>query len=444
MDYLPTLDLDKFFLACNPANWLDVSKPDDKHYYINFADVRGGDRIDQMIKIINRLPAPTCQLFTGHIGCGKSTELLRLKDELERQNFHVTYFEVTTELDVNDVDVSDVLLAIAHQVSVSVEAIGIKLRPNLLLRVLQDVVEVLKTPIDEINLGAEFSVGIGKFTAQMKQSPQQRNQLRLLLEPRTRNLLEAINSEIFNRTSEELRKRGKAGLVLIIDNLDRITDRPRFETRPQPEYLFIDRGLQLGQLNCHKVYTFPPKLMFSNDAAELQLRLGEGRPFQVLPMVPTRYRDGRKYSEGMKLLRQMIMARAFPDKSSEERLTLISKIFDSPETLDRLCEISGGHLRQLLKLLFRCLMQQEPPLLAGTLEQAIRDECGDYCRAIEDEEWQLLAQVHQRKQVSGIERYQILLKSLFVFEYRERQGTWFDINPILAEAEQFKQIMGGK
>jgi hypothetical protein len=27
---------------------------------------------------------PTCQLFTGHIGCGKSTELLQLKLELKQ------------------------------------------------------------------------------------------------------------------------------------------------------------------------------------------------------------------------------------------------------------------------------------------------------------------------------------------------------------------------
>jgi len=55
--------------------------------------------------------------FTGHIGCGKSTELLRLKTELEQQGFHVVYFESSQDLDMADVDISDILLAIASSCS---------------------------------------------------------------------------------------------------------------------------------------------------------------------------------------------------------------------------------------------------------------------------------------------------------------------------------------
>lgn len=42
---------------------------------------------------------PTCNLFTGHIGCGKSTELLRLQVELEKADFHVVYFESSEDLE---------------------------------------------------------------------------------------------------------------------------------------------------------------------------------------------------------------------------------------------------------------------------------------------------------------------------------------------------------
>ena len=57
---------------------------------------------------------PTCELFTGHIGCGKSTELLRLKAELEQEGFHVVYFESSQDLEIGDVDITDIMLAIAH------------------------------------------------------------------------------------------------------------------------------------------------------------------------------------------------------------------------------------------------------------------------------------------------------------------------------------------
>ena len=54
--------------------------------------------------------------------------------------------------------------------------------------------------------------------------------------------------------------------------------------------------------------------------------------------------------------------------------------------------------------------------------------------AITDDEWGLLRQVQQRKWVSGDDGYRILVHSRFVYEYRDTQGSWFEINPILAEA----------
>jgi thymidylate kinase len=69
--------------------------------------------------------------FTGHIGCGKSTELQRLKAELEEQGFRLVYFESSQVMDMADVDITDILLAIARQVSESLEAIQIELQRDL-------------------------------------------------------------------------------------------------------------------------------------------------------------------------------------------------------------------------------------------------------------------------------------------------------------------------
>jgi hypothetical protein len=62
----------------------------------------------------------------------------------------------------------------------------------------------LQTPID-FSLGAELSLGIAKVTAQTKESPKLRNQLRDYLEPRTSNILKSINDELLipaNRETE--------------------------------------------------------------------------------------------------------------------------------------------------------------------------------------------------------------------------------------------------
>ncbi|NEQ20911.1 MAG: AAA family ATPase, partial [Microcoleus sp. SIO2G3] len=249
------LHLLTFFKACNPAKTLIVGNPDDRQYYIDFSSVRGGRIIEALGRTITRLSPdePTCQLFTGHIGCGKSTELFRLKAQLEQQQFHVVYFESSQDLDMADVDISDILLSIAKSVSESLEKIGIHLRPQYFARLFNDIKDFFQTPID-LSAEAELSLGIGKITAKTKDSPQLREQLRQHLEPRTQGILSAINEEILGRAIEELKGRGKKGLVVIIDNLDRVDNRPMPSGRSQPEYLFIDRGSQLRRLNCHVVY----------------------------------------------------------------------------------------------------------------------------------------------------------------------------------------------
>ncbi len=279
------LNLERFYQACNPSRPLMIENLDDRsYYYIDFASVRGGKIIEALLRTITRISpnTPTCQLFTGHLGCGKSTELLRLKAELEAQDFHVVYFESTHVLEMVDIDVTDVLLAIAGLVSKSMEAIKLRVQPTYFTKLFSEVVDFLQTPI-ELGVEAELSVGIGKITAKTKESPHLRRRLRDYLEPRTENILQSINTELLDRANLELKARGKKGLVVIVDNLDRVAIRPLPSGRSLPEYLFIDRGDQLRKLNCHIVYTIPLALTFSNDSAQLQYRLGGGLAPKILP-----------------------------------------------------------------------------------------------------------------------------------------------------------------
>jgi hypothetical protein len=436
---LPKLDLPRFYRACNPSKALIVGEVEDRQYYIDFSSVRGSKIIESLKRRITLLSPdePTCQLFTGHIGCGKSTELLRLKSELEKEGFHVVYFGSSQDLDMADVDITDILLSIARQVSESLESIRIRLKPSYFTNLFTEIVESLQIPI-ELEAQAELSVGIGKITAKTKDNPKLRRQLREYLEPRMAVILESINKELLERATTELKGRGNAGLVVIVDNLDRVDIRPLPSGRTQPEYLFIDRGKELRKLNCHIVYTIPLALIFSNDVETLIKRLGGGIPPKVLPMVPVRRRGGEEFQEGMELLRRMVMVRAFPYETHEKQLVLTTQVFDTPETLDRLCRVSGGHVRNLLGLLFDCLRENNPPISRECLEGVIRSRRDYLTSSIDDEEWELLFQVVQYQTVRGDVEYQTLLRSMFVFEYRDREGTWFGINPALEEAQKFQ------
>jgi hypothetical protein len=446
------VDLRRFFQATDPGKALVVDNLEDKKYYIDFSSVRGGEIIKKLKQKITFFSpdAPTCVLFTGHIGCGKSTELLRLRTELEQEGFHVVYFESSEDLEMTDVDISDVLLAIARRVSQSLDKIKIE-EPTRLKELLQGAVKVLNSEVTGVKFkvpgvsdmgiaseGEKFSLkfGIGEITTKTKSDAKLRQKLNQYLGPQKTQLLDAINTELLEPVIASLKQQGKKGLVVIVDNLDRLDTRTKSWGRPQQEYLFVDQGEYLKKLNCHLVYTMPLALKFSDDYGNLTQRFDEPK---VLPMVSVQLRDGSECEAGMELLRQMILARAFPDFDEQQRLNKISEIFESPKTLDRLCRVSGGHVRDLLRLLNTWILEEmELPLSGKTLEAVIRGCRNEMTMPISDDEWELLRQVRQRKKVSGDDGYQALIRSRLVFEYRDSGESWFDINPILAEAKELQ------
>lgn len=437
-------DFLKFFDACDPSRTLIIGNQEDRQYYTDFASVRGGKIIELVKRTIllkTRSNQPTCQLFTGHLGCGKSTELRRLQSDLENEDFHVVYFEASEDLDVGDVDITDIFLAIIRQVTENLEKVSIQIKPNCFQGIFNGLADFLQTPIDSYEAEIGLPAGLGKLTAKTKESPKLRSRLRQYLEPRTSNILDVLNKDVLGVATEKLKQQGKQGLVVIIDNLDRIHNRSKFGgNRTQPEYLFVDRGEQLRQLNCHVVYTIPLVLLFSNEYQALTNRFGGGVKPHVLPMVPVLNRNQSNHDKGLVLLRQMVMARAFPNADPDQRLNCILQVFDNQDTLDRLCRVSGGHIRTLLGILYRCLQEADPPIVRECLERAIREHRDGLTLGITDDEWELLHQVIQQQEVRGEEGHQTLLRSLFVFEYYDEQGRWFDINPALRETAKFRQF----
>ncbi|MFN6516745.1 MAG: ATP-binding protein [Nostoc sp. CreGUA01] len=448
-----SIDLRAFFQATDPSRTLFVNNLSDVKYYIDFSSVRGGDIIGKLKQKITffKPDEPTCTLFTGHIGCGKSTELLKLQGELEKLGFHVVYFESSEDLEMTDVDIADVLLAIARRVSQSLDKITLEepKRFNDLLQgawnVLNSEVTGAKVKLGGVDVGVSsdkeklsLAFGIGEITTKMKSDPTLRAKLNQYLAPQKTNLLEAINRELLETAIAKLKQQGKQGLVVIVDNLDRIDNRVKAWGRPQQEYLFVDQGEFLTKLNCHLIYTMPLSLKFSNDYGMLTQRFPEDP--KVLPMVPLQWPDGSVHEQGMALMKQMVLARAFPDLEAGDRLSKITEIFDNPATLDRLCRLSGGHVRDLLRLLNTWIMEEMAlPLSRETLDQVVRARRNEMMMPISDDEWQLLRHVKQNKKVSDDQGYQKLIRSRFVFEYRDSGESWFDVNPILAEARELNK-----
>ena len=460
-----SIDIQTFFQTINPARALQLAEEGDRRYYIDFSPVRGGEVIRKLKNRIAKLSpnTPTCSLFTGHIGCGKSTELLRLKLELETDGFFVVYFESSEDLELADVDIIDVLLVIARRITQQLDALKIQ-EPKGFKKLLRQAADVLQTEIEvgaeaqvpgvgrvsastetgalavetamgavsaSLEEGLSISAGIGAITVKAKNDSGLRKRLNQSLGPQKTELLRLINTELIEPAIAELKQKGHQGLVVIVDNLDRIDNRAKFADKPQQEYLFVDQGDVLNRLNCHVIYTMPLALRFSNEYGNLLQRFS--RP-HFLPMVPVTYRDGRAHGEGIALLKQMVLSRVFPDASEDERLERVTELFESEQVLHELCCISGGHVRDVLRLLREWVEEGELPLTREGLEDVVLNNASEMQLRISAAEWEKLRQVKVTKQVSDEAGYDELIRSRMVFEYQEGKQSWFDINPLLANA----------
>ena len=156
-------------------------------------------------------------------------------------------------------------------------------------------------------------------------------------------------------------------------------------------------------------------------------------------MVATQLRDGSECIPGMELMRQLVLARAFPELKPQERLARVTEVFDSQETLDYLCRVSGGHVRNMFRMVLDALKKKDDlPISRGSVDNVVINYRNEQLLSIDDHEWELLRRVVQTKKVTGDDGYQILIRSMFVYEYQYDQSSWFDINPLLKDAPELK------
>lgn len=449
-----SLDLPQFYRACNPSKPIDMSVSEGEKYYIDFSAVRSRNIIDEIQANITLFSPnePTCQLFAGHIGCGKSTELLYLKSILEDAGFYVVYFEASQLLDLADVDIGEILLAIATYLSQhfppAIAPESMEIWQGLLremwkvfdrefqLGAMPHSVQIAADTIQNEDKYPSLSSELRTISTYAKHSPELRLKLRQYLESRLSQIFQAINTESIEPATIALQQRGYKGLVTIVDNLDRLEAIAKPWGRLQTEYLFVDRAEQLCKLNCHMVYVIPLTLIFSKEVSRLVQRFGSDP--KVLPAIPVRDRRRHIFSPGIDLLQQMVLTRAFPEVARERLLERLPQVFDNAQTLERLCYISGGHPRNLLRLLHRWIeKERQLPLSRNVLEVAIQERCHQLLLSLSESEKDLLRQVADCQRISPAENSQLLLHDLFVFEYQDEEGSWFDLNPILLEAPEF-------
>lgn len=431
----------RLYQACSPNLSLGPADP----RYVNCDDVRGGNLVSIIERSLRRAdPAqPEKKLFAGHRGVGKTSELLRLKALLEKEDieknqkpFQVIYFDVSTSLDVNDLDFPDLLVCSAAEVQEQLREAQLPGYDNItsyFYRIWDDIKTALGSEVSLKEVEAE--VPFGKLTLELRNRPNARQTLRNAIEVRSSSILQAVN-DLLDQANLKLRATGRAGLVLVIDGLDKLIYRNlQNGSTNTHERLFFDRSEQLASLNSHTIYTVPISLFYNPRCHQLEQTFGQfNRPVSMINIRGEGRSAPTPSSPGMQKLWEMILNRC---KFAEVD---INEIFDNESTCSYLCRMCGGHPRHLMMFIQAALNEvEELPITRIAAERAIRDYGKSLSREIPDDFWPFLREFDQPKnEIAKNSLHQQMLFYLHIFEYDDANGQpWYEVNPVISTLPRF-------
>ncbi|HNB70852.1 MAG TPA: AAA family ATPase [Acidobacteriota bacterium] len=409
--------------------------------YVDLKAVRGdGDVLRELGRTIihasHKSNHFTCQLYSGHRGGGKSTELLKLQKYLEEKGFQVVYFAADEDIDVLHVEYTDILFACTKHL---IEKLRQTADPMPIIRLFRDLIRYFSEfdndlSFDEGNVEAGVAEFV-KFSAKVKASPTVRQKIRERLDPHTPTLIDALN-EFIQSYAQRIQKPDK--VVVIADNLDRIVPTVK-DGRLNHEQIFLDRSEQLRALKCHIVYTVPISMVFSHED-HLQESFGKVRR---LPMIMVRTRQDSDYVPGIDRLREFLNLRI---KAVFESFS-VDNVFDNPNTWRELCLRSGGHVRGLIYLI-RIAIQQidQLPITEKAARRAISEFRDTYQKTVRAADWEKLAKTSISKNIENDADYRRLLFNRSILEYCDVSTTgeieyWYNVNPVILGIGMFQTTL---
>jgi len=416
-------------------------------WWVDLSNARGAKPLSRLEAIFDLGAGefPLHVAFTGHRGCGKSTELLRLTKKWS-ERFFVVYFEVTELLDPNDIAFSDLFLTITMKLAQKFHDCRMPLDQRLLDNIERFAETVIKETTREANsqievgAGAQTTGGIPFFAklnawiaSQFKASTQHKETIRRIFERDITRLITDTNL-LLDDARARLKKTAEAGhgpteLLIILDNLDRVP--PDVADR-----LVFKHGDFLKQLRANVIYTMPVSVFYSQKGLE---QVFPSQDF--LPMVGVFKREGKKLhlpwnDEGVDALVGVV-----------ERRVETSKVFADQELVRDLARHSGGCLRHLMQLTqLACESahaRRAEKIGPADVEDALREMQTRFERMIPPEHYPVLQEVARTKAAPNDERGRAALYNLSLLEYNG-QKRWNYVHPLVLRIERFVEKPRGK
>ena len=411
--------------------------------YVDTAQARGNfsrQRILRTLEACRGAGSPQAGnyfLFSGHVGCGKSTELRRLAKELHNAGgFLVVMLDTLERLDPHNLSYPDVLFALAAELLAALEREGWSVDPVFLKNLetwFAERVEKHEQTRDlaaEIRTGAEGRSGLpflghvfASLTSAFKINSTYKDELRKVVKNSYADFSRAFNQLI--AAADGALDGADAGrrVLFVVDGTDRLS-------QEDGKAFFIDDIHQLQQIQSNFIYCAPISLMFNH------------RPFLPniytdlfhLPMIKlsekSDLQDANPNPAGYQAMRELILRKV--DRA----------LFDADATIAYFIRYSGGNPRHLLRLLSYAYTEAQDELFdRASAEKAVKRYATDYHYQLAAEDFELLRRVdalddpsrlsaEERKRVGDLLYYGALL---------EYNSFWWRSHPLVRTLPVYAQ-----
>jgi len=351
--------------------------------FLNTNKARGGTPVRQRIlrTLENNNYEAWHSLFVGYRGCGKSTELNKLKQDIidAGDEYLVLSYSVFKELDPNNINYIELFIVTMEKLFVAAAENGIKISNEYWekIKLWDSSTEISK--IKETHLGAEFEAGVetsfgipyfqklfAKLKATAKTTRSFKEVLTTEIEPRLTDLIDNCNL-LINEVRLGLIANGKKDLLIIIEDIDKISQEASTE-------LFVKHSRPLTQLNANMIFTFPIALYCSSHFASIKPFFKDS--FE-LPMIKVKEKNGEESPIGIETMEQIVA----------KRMDL--SLFENTDTLKQMILMSGGCLRDLFLLIKEAAEiardYERDKILETDYQKSLNYLLNDYQRYLSDE-----------------------------------------------------------
>jgi hypothetical protein len=428
-------DDEAFLTGVHRSCELGAIGPDDPRYVSleQYSGASGPDAVKFISRQIGRTARGSVFFLSGLRGSGKTTQLRRLRGELIAKDFAAVHLDAEQYLNLRQpVDIVEFLFFMAGGIADALEASGWLSDGDRVGRGWSRLKEWLGRLSNRVTLGADANLRLGgdfgllaaeaNLKAEIQRDDSFVTQLRTYMDGRLSELTTEANT-IVESLVEDLKSVWKendkkwAGLVVLVDSLDHVRGADFMAIRRALVELFDKQAGSITFRDCTTVFIVPP-----------YLKPGYGTT-RHLTNVKVTERDREPFETGIEALRE-IVTRRIPNGAVE-------RLFPDDAQLRRVISMSGGNLRDLLRMVTEISTEAEfLPVDTPTIGSAIQHIRNNLLPISDDERASLVRVANEHKAPLGTQESWLELTSLFdrhlVLGY-ENGETWYDVHPLIRD-----------